>query len=377
MKFRYLFVIIFLLLPLAVFAQDNNEQTVEEGENFEAKIVEVLDQKEITRENGSKAIQQNLKLKALTGRLKGKEVIFQGISDLEVISAGIYKKGDKVVVNHIKNADGLDEFYVMDYVRRGYLYLLAGIFGAVIVLIGRWKGIKALLGLIVSFFIIMKYIVPQILAGGNPLTVSLIGSFTILATLIYFTEGWGKKSHIAMVSIFFSLVLTLILSIIFTKVARLSGLAQEEALFLIGMSKVAIDFRGLLLAGILVGTLGVLDDGVVSQIEAVEQIKEANPKLSKSQIFKSAFVVGNTHLGAIVNTLFLTYAGASLPLLLLFTLNQSSSFGYDSILNNQAIATEIVRTLVGSIGVAMSLPIATFLASYYIGRKKCLKNEAE
>ena len=358
------------MMPILVFAQTNNEQPQKEGKNFEAKVMEVIDQKEIIRENGSKAIQQNLKLKGLTGQFKNKEIVFQGISDLEVIGAGVYKKGDRVVVDHIKNVNGNDAFYVIDYVRRGYLYLLAGIFGAVIVLIGRWKGIKALLGLGVSFLIIMKYIIPKILAGGNPLTISLIGSFAILAVLIYFTDGWSKKSHLAIISIFFSLVLTLILSIIFTKLARLNGLAQEDAALLVGMGKAAIDFRGLLLAGILIGTLGVLDDGVVSQIEAVEQIKEANPKLSKSQIFRSAFVIGNTHLGAIVNTLFLTYAGASLPLLLLFTLNQSGSFGYATVLNNEAIATEIIRTLVGSVGVALSLPIATFLASYYLSTKK-------
>lgn len=369
MRFFYFVIFAVIIFPVSVFAQSGQE-TPSSNDIFEARVLDVTEQKEIKRENGSKAIQQNLKLKGLTGQFKNKEIIFRGISDLEVISAGIYKKGDRVVVDHIKNVEEVDEFYVIDYVRRGYLYLLAAIFGAVIVLIGRWKGIKALLGLAVSFLIIMKYIIPKILAGNNPLMVGLVGSFAILAVLIYFTEGWGKKSHLAIVSIFFSLVLTLILSIIFTKLARLSGLAQDDAALLVGMGKVVINFRGLLLAGILVGTLGVLDDGVVSQIEAVEQIKEANPKLSKSQIFKSAFSIGNTHLGAIVNTLFLTYAGASLPLLLLFTLNQSGSFGYASVLNNEAIATEIIRTLVGSVGVALSLPIATFLASYYLGNKE-------
>lgn len=361
----FIIALMFIISPAFVFAQPSGESPL--SEKFEAQVLQVLEQKEMAREDGSEIIQQNLRLKGLSGQWKNKEMIFQGISNLEIISAGTYKKGDRVVVNYYKDGGGLDVFYVVDYVRRGYLYLLAAFFSIIVIFIGKWKGIKALLGLAASFFVIMKFIIPKIFAGGNPLSISLIGSFTILAVLIYFTDGWNKNSHVAILSISISLILTLILSVIFTNLTRLTGLAQEEAVFLVGAGKIAIDFEGLLLAGILIGTLGVLDDGVVSQIEAVEQIRTANPGLSKLQIFKSAFAVGNTHLGAIINTLFLTYAGASLPLLLLFN---ASNQGYGSILNNEAIATELVRTLVGSIGVAMALPVATFLASYFLVKKR-------
>lgn len=359
-------ILIMALSPIFVFAQSGNEPPAAQ---FEARVIEVLGEKKIPRDDGENITQQNLRLKGLSGQWKNKEIVFQGISDLEVISSLIYKKGDKVVVNYYKDAEGADVFYVVDYVRRGYVYLLAVLFSLVIVFIGRWKGVKALLGLVVSFFIIMKFIIPKILAGDNPLLVSLAGSFIILAVLVYLTDGWKRNSHIAILSIFIALALTMILSVIFTGLTRLSGLG-EEAVFLIGASKAAIDFRGLLLAGILIGTLGVLDDGVISQIETVEQIKTANPNLPKPQIFKAAFSVGNAHLGAIINTLFLTYAGASLPLLLLFTTSNQS---YNFILNNEIIATELVRTLVGSIGVALALPIATFLASYYL-KNKIIKN---
>lgn len=364
----FIVILMLILSPLVAFAQSKNEAL---SAQFEARVLQVLEQTEIQREDGSKITQQNLRLKGLDGEWKNKEMIFEGISDFELINSGIYKQGDRVAVNYYKDSEGRDIFYVVDYVRRGYLYFLAAIFSIAVIIIGRWKGIKALLGLIVSFLIIMKFIIPKILAGDNPLFISLIGSFLILSVLVYFTDGWNRNSHIAILSIFISLAITLILSVIFTDLTRLSGLAQEEAMLLVGVNKTAIDFRGLLLAGIIIGTLGVLDDGVVSQIEAVEQIKKANPKLSKLQIFKASFAVGNAHLGAIINTLFLTYAGASLPLLLLFTtLNQTNVLNYSSILNNEAIATELIRTFVGSIGVASALPIATFLASFYLFKKE-------
>jgi len=354
-----------LILPAGfVFAEEISTTDV----MFEAKVLEIIDQREITREDGSKAIQQDLKLEGQSGEWKNKEMVHKGISDIDVISSGVYKKGDRVLVNYIKNSEGEDEYYITDYVRRGYLYLLAILFVFVIIVIGRIKGLKALIGLMASFFVIMAFIMPRILSGQNPLWVSLIGSFVIVLVSIYITEGFNKKSHVALISIFFSLLSTLVLSIIFTELTRLRGMAQEETMYLINFSSIAIDFKGLLLAGILLGTLGVLDDGVISQVEAIGQIREANPALSNYQVFKAGLKVGNAHLGAIINTLFLTYAGASLPLLLLFKINKAVSYG--QVINNEVIATEIVRTLVGSIGVAISLPIATFLAAYAIKKNQ-------
>jgi hypothetical protein len=154
--------------------------------------------------------------------------------------------------------------------------------------------------------------------GRDPFLITLVGGLLIMTIIIYLTEGWKRKSHLAILTVLLSLLLTLILSIIFTKLTRLTGLAQEEAVFLIGVGQAEINFRGLLLAGMIIGAIGVLDDIVVGQIESVARIKEANPKLPPKKVFSLAYKIGNTHLGAIINTLFLTYAGAALPLLLLF-----------------------------------------------------------
>lgn len=340
-------------------------------ETFEAKVIKILDEKNISREDGATIVQQNLLLKGLGGKWKDKEIKFEGISDIEVASAGNYDVGDKVLVARSVDMDGNEKFYVTDFIRRGYLYLLGFVFALIIIIIGKKKGINSLVSLVVSFFIIIKFILPKILSGSNPLYVGLIGAFLILTLMIYLTEGWKQKSHLSVLSVLISLSITLIFSIVFTKLTRLSGMAQDEAVFLIGLTKNAIDFQGLLLTGMLIGAIGVLDDVIVSQIEAVAQIKATNPNLPNKKVFISAFKIGNTHLGTMVNTLFLTYAGASLPLLLLFVINQGSFISFSQVINNEMIATEVVRTLVGSIGVALSMPIATFFGAY------CLKAEKD
>ncbi len=339
-------------------------------ETFEAEVIRILDRKEVKREDGSIVIQQNLLLKGLAGEWKDKELRFDGISDIEVASAAVYDAGDKVLVARSVDMEGNEKFYVIDFVRRGYLYLLGFIFALIIVAIGKQKGARSLLGLVVSFFIIIKFILPKILDGSNPLFVGLIGAFFILMIMIYLTEGWEQKSHLSVLSVLISLAITFIFSVVFTKLARLSGMSQDESVFLIGLTRNAIDFQGLLLAGMLIGAIGVLDDVIVSQIEAAAQIKKANPNLPNKKVFASAFKIGNTHLGTMVNTLFLTYAGASLPLLLLFVVNQGVFTSFSQVINNEIIATEVVRTFVGSIGVALSMPIATYFGAYWMKIKK-------
>lgn len=355
-----------LFLPIIAFAQINEGVDIPNDRIFKAQVIKIIEEKIIERDDGSKALQQNLLLRGLEKEWKNKEVEHKGISDIDVASANTYKVGDKVMVSEVKNLDGNTDYYITDLVRSGYLFWLALLFSVIIVIIGKKKGIKSLVSLVVSFFIIIKFIIPQIMNGVSPLLVGVFGVLIILAIIIYLTEGWNKKSHIAVISVFFSLVIIFILSWIFTHLTRLTGLAQEEAVFLLGANNGAMDFKGLLLAGILIGAVGVLDDVIVGQVESVRQIRKANPNLTNGQVFKAAYEVGNSHLGAIVNTLFLTYAGASLPLLLLFYMNPIGAVSFAQVINNEMVATEIVRTLVGSIGVALSMPISTLLATIWM-----------
>ena len=335
-----------------------------------AKVIEILAELEKTREDNSLFTQQNLKLEILKGENKGAQVYFYGISDLEVFSSSYYQEGDRVFIDSYLDENGEETYYVVDAVRTKALIILALIFVAILIFVGRFKGLRALISLILSFFVIVKFILPQILAGQDPFLVSLIGGLIIMTIIIYLTEGWHRKSHLAILSVFISLISILALSLIFVGLANLSGLAQEEAAFLVGVGDLQINFRGLLLAGFIIGAIGVLDDIIVGQIEATDSLREANHNLSKKNIFTLAYRVGNTHLGAIVNTLFLTYTGAALPLLLLFILNQSSGLSLERFLSTETVATEVVRTLVGSIGVMLSMPIATFFGAFYGKGKK-------
>ncbi len=153
----------------------------------------------------------------------------------------------------------------------------------------------------------------------------------------------------------------------FVKVAKLTGISSEETAYLINLGVGAkINFQGLLLAGIIIGTLGVLDDVVISQVAAVEQIIKTNPKQNFKEIFKKAHEIGVSHISSMTNTLFLAYAGVSLPLLILFLSGQSAFSSWLQIINNEIIATEIIRTLAGSTGLILSIPISTFLAVWIL-----------
>lgn len=366
--FKYLlFIFFFLFLPFNTFAQNTDY-------SLRAEVIEVIASKNIEREDGSVAVQQDLRLRIITGDQKGQEIEIDNIDDLDVISAGVYEPGDKVVVLASHNEDGETFYSITDRVRTGSLLWLTIIFALVIIGVSKYKGLKALLGLILSFIVIMKLVIPLILGGYNPLLVSLIGSFLILLLLIYITEGINSLSHISIAAIFISLAITGLLAWWFVNLASLTG-AGEEALYLVGIGKDSIDLRGLLLSGIVIGTLGVLDDVVVSQVALVREINNANKELNNRQVFARAMKVGVTHIGAMANTLFLAYAGVSLPLLLLFASTNPPFVTTIDVFNNELIATEIVRTLTGSIGLSLAAPIATLLAVKFFKTNSPLKKD--
>ncbi len=351
---------LFLIFPAAAKATPAGESQ----QTFKAEVVQILQVTEKSREDGTTFKQQNVKLIPLEGKWSGKEIIYEGISDVEVNDVGYYQSGDAVYVDAFVDEAGEVSFYIVDFIRSGYLYLLFIIFAIAVLIVGRAKGLKALIGLLLSFAVIIKFILPQIINGRDPFLISLFGGLIILSLMIYLTEGVGRKSHIAILSVLISLCATLALSVLFTGLTKLSGLSQEETMFLIGAGQATINFQGLLLAGFVIGAIGVLDDIIIGQIEAVEQIRRANPGLPAKNVFNLAYKIGNTHLGAITNTLFLTYAGAALPLLLLFVVNRESGLTFSRLINTEIVSTEIVRTFVGSIGVILAMPIATFLAAF-------------
>jgi uncharacterized membrane protein len=263
--------------------------------------------------------------------------------------------------------------YFADFVRIKPLLWLFAIFTAVTLLISRWKGLRSLLSLAFSLVVITGFIIPMILAGKNPVSVSITGSVVLLAVTLYLTYGWNLKTHSAVISMVLVLLLTGILAVIFVQFTRLRGTGDESALFLLQSMNLQINLRGLLLGGMIIGALGVLDDLVTTQASAVFELHHANPAWGFRELFHSAMRIGQDHVAATVNTLVLAYAGASLPMFLLFALGRGN---YGVLVNFEFVAEEIVRTLVGSLGLVAAVPLTTAIAIFFALRVESLSGWA-
>jgi uncharacterized membrane protein len=250
-------------------------------------------------------------------------------------------------------------YTLYDFERRGPMLILAAVFVLVVVAFARWRGLLSLAGLAVSLVLVLVFVVPAILDGKEPLLVAVVGALAIALITIPLAHGWGPKSAAALLGSAASLVLTALLALLFTNLTQLTGLSSEEAVFLqIGDADVSL--QGLLLAGMVIGALGVLDDVTISQASTVLALRRANPELSGGRLFRMALDVGRDHVSATVNTLVLAYVGAALPILLLFS---AADLGVSDAANLEVVAKEIVATLVGSIGLIAAVPITTGLAA--------------
>ncbi len=268
--------------------------------------------------------------------------------------------GDRLLVTISSLPDGTISAHFTDFYRRNSLFLLFAIFIGASVLISGWKGLRSLVGIMLSLAVIVLIILPGIQSGRDPLAISILGSLLFVGLSLYIVYGWTVKTHAAVLGSFIALVITGILATLFVTNARLTGYGDENMFFVTQMTQNQLNVRSLLLAGILIGTLGVLDDLVISQASAVFELFRNNPQQSFKALFRSAMNIGQDHIAATVNTLVLAYAGASLPMLLLFSFR---NVDYGLAINLEFIAEEIVRTMVGSLGLFAAVPITTALAS--------------
>lgn len=257
-------------------------------------------------------------------------------------------------------AAGLSGTYSFaDFERRAPMLWLALAFAAVVVVFGRLRGALSLVGLALSLAVVLVFIVPAILDGASPVAVAVIGSMTVMLLTISLAHGVGPKSIAAMLGTAFSLILVAVLALAFTELTHLTGFASEEAAIL-GVANAGLSLEGLLLAGMVVGALGVLDDVTVSQASTVIALRAAEPGLRARDLYGHAISVGRDHVSATVNTLVFAYVGAALPVLLIFS---SSQIGFLDAVNGELVATEIIAMLVGSIGLIAAVPITTAFAA--------------
>ncbi len=341
----------------------NRSPTATFGSETVLARVTQIDQEGQIEMNGRNQLYQVMRVEILEGDYKG--IPFDIDYGKRSLRSDNFRfvPGDEVYVMVDKTPNGVLQAYYVDYVRSIPLAILLGAFVLSILVMGRWKGFGSLVALAFSMAMIVGYVIPHILSGEDPVKVSLIGSVILLGVTLYLTYGWNLKTHASVLSMMLSLLLTGALSLLFVGLTRLTGYGDENAMYLMQASSIQIDPRGLLLAGMIIGALGVLDDLVTSQSAAVVEIHDANRALDFRTTFQKAMRIGQDHVAATVNTLVLAYTGASLPLLLIFTLGNGS---YTYFINSEFLAEEIVRTLVGSLGLIAAVPISTFIATALI-----------
>ncbi|WKX71543.1 YibE/F family protein [Streptomyces sp. XD-27] len=273
-----------------------------------------------------------------------------------------YDTGQRVKLAYAPKAPKNLQYSVSDVDRGFPMALLAGLFALAVVAVGRLRGVFALVALAISFGVLTLFILPAILQGDNPLLVAVVGGSAIMLIALYLCHGLTARTSVAVLGTLVSLLLIGLLGSLFISWASLTGNTDDQTGLVHGLYP-DIEIRGLLLAGIIIGSLGVLDDVTVTQTSAVWELKDADPTAGWRKLYAAAMRIGRDHIASVVNTLVLAYAGASLPLLLLFSIADS---GVGTVATSEIIAEEIVRTLVGSIGLVASVPVTTALAALVV-----------
>lgn len=363
---RLFYAIFSLLLGLSIFcptvsAQQNNQTNPQQEKTYEAIITQVTEEKNI-EVNGKKQLYQKLQAQITSGDRKGETVTIENgtVPAVQIID---YSTDDTVVLSAFTDTQGKKMYTISDYVRRTPLLVLFAIFIALVILIGRKRGIASILGMVLSFALIFLFVLPQILAGNDPVLIVIIASAVIIPFSFYLSHGINRKTTASVLGTLISLIITGILATIFIGAAKFTGFASDEASFLQAARPDVINMQGLLLAGILIGTLGILDDITISQAAIVQQLKSTSPHLKYYDLFAKTMDVGRDHIASTVNTLVLVYTGAALPLLLLFVDNP---LPFATVINYEIIAEEIARILLASIGLILAVPITTAIAAWMV-----------
>jgi uncharacterized membrane protein len=327
-------------------------------ETLDGRVLRILAEDTIHSGAETYTVQQ-VEVEITSGEMAGKAVLTESGSSLAANATPRVKRGMRVMIGHTVGPMG-ERFYIADFYRRPAVFWLIALFCGVTIAIGRWTGVRSLLGLIFSVFVLVEFILPRILAGQNPVGIGIVGAILLALPSLYMIYGFGRKTHAAALGMTASLLVTWGLAALWNHWAHLTGFGSDEGTFLTIATGGQIDLSGVILAGIVIGTLGVLDDIAVGQASATFQLRAANPGLSASELFRRGMAVGRDHIASMVNTLVLAYAGASLPLFLLLVLYQEP---LPSALNREIFVAEIVRTLIGSIGLMLAVPLTSLIAS--------------
>jgi len=358
-----LFAVFIIISPSALsysYAEGEMEITEEvQSELVKAKILDV-EYLEADENNPIFTESMIVTVEILSGKYKGE--FFETHHNLTGnFSYDIYvEPGDRVLVTLENMDDGSIEVYISEYLRSTYIYIVAAIFVALILIIGRMKGLKTIITLVLTILLILKGLLPGLLAGYNPIALTVGIALIIVVITILTVGGINRKSYAAIIGVLGGVFVAGIIAYVVGSEVKLTGLSSEEAIMLMYIPQgVQFDFKGLLFAGIIMGALGAVMDVGMSISSSMEEIRNADPTMSTKQLIMSGMNVGKDIMGTMANTLILAYTGSSIPLLLLFT-----AYGEDftKVINLDIIATEIIRAFAGSIGLVLCIPLTALAA---------------
>lgn len=360
---RYIFLVVFFLIVSAPSARaDQSELVPEKVVMMKAKVLHVdkQERKDVLGTNVQTNL-QTLRVEVLDGPEKGKVVTVEN----DYLSL---KVDEVFYMTHTSDTlDGNEYYTVNDPYRLPSLFLLIALFVGVVFVFGGKQGIRGLVSLVGSFLVIFYVLLPAILHGYSPLLVTVGVASLIIILGSYVTHGFTRSTTAAVIGMILTVCVTGAIAYWSVGLTRLSGFGSEEAVYLNLNARGSIDILGLLLGSIIIGLLGVLYDAAIGQAVSVEELLRIAPHVSKKIIYERAIRIGREHIGALVNTLAIAYVGASLPLLLLFY--QTTNAGILPIINTEIFATEIVRIMVGSIGLVLAIPITTIVAVWFLARR--------
>ncbi|WP_448609307.1 YibE/F family protein [Geodermatophilus sp. URMC 60] len=278
----------------------------------------------------------------------------------EIYAAGI-SEGDVLVLTRDAAAEGGGGYGFYDYDRDLPMVALTLVFAVVTVAVARLRGLAALFGLAFAFFVMLQFLLPGLLGDSSPTLVSLVGSAAIMFVVLYLAHGFSARTTTALVGTLFGLALVAVLGSVAVATARLTGLTSEETTQLQTYDP-ALDFSGLVLAGVVVAGLGVLNDVTITQASAIWQLHEVDPQMTWRELYLRGMAVGRDHIASTVYTIVFAYAGASLPLLMLFEVYAQP---WDVLLTTSNLAEEVIRTLVGSIALVLAVPVTTAAGAFF------------
>jgi len=319
--------------------------------------------------NGLELPYQIVRVTMLDGALKDREITIDHGTIFTIDKAKFVRPGQTVVVVQTLGPDSQFLYQIIDVYRLDSLIPFLLLFVISVIILSQWRGVGSIVGMAISLLVIAKFIVPQILAGNDPLIISIVGCLFIMVVTIYLAHGFSRQTTVALVSTFITLIITGSISIVLVKLMHLTGLGTDDAYSLKLGASAIINFKGLLLGGILIGALGVLDDVTTGLTASMFELKKANTGLSFIQLANAGLRVGREHVSSLVNTLVLAYAGASLPIFIILITNPNN-YPLWSTLNSEMAVEEIVRTLSGSIGLITAVPLTTILAAWYLTAAK-------